>query len=294
MLSNLEIGTRVKIPGDEITSAIRKLWEQGLFDNISIVASDIKANKIFLKIILHERPRLSKFSFEGIRKTEADDIREKINLTRGDVVTDHLIIRTKNIITQFYADKGYLNSEVNITEKQDKRNNNFVDLTIDIKKNRKVKIKVINIYGTESLSADAVKASMKETKARGSFKPLDSLAPFIIDVTSDLVMLKFNEVQEDFISYYKDNFKINIFKGSKYIESNYKDDLNNIIAKYNKKGYRDAQIIVDSVYKINKENIGIDITIDEGNKYYFRNITWVGNTVYSSLFLSHHPWHSVW
>jgi outer membrane protein insertion porin family len=127
---------------------------------------------------------------------------------------------------------------------------------------------------------------MKETKARGSFKPLDSLAPFIIDVTSDLVMLKFNEVQEDFISYYKDNFKINIFKGSKYIESNYKDDLNNIIAKYNKKGYRDAQIIVDSVYKINKENIGIDITIDEGNKYYFRNITWVGNTVYSSLFLS--------
>ena len=146
MLSNLEIGERIKIPGDEITSAIRKLWEQGLFDNISIVASDIKANKIFLKIILHERPRLSKFSFEGIRKTEADDIREKINLTRGDVVTDHLVIRTENIINQFYADKGYLNSEVSITEKQDKRNNNFVDLTINIKKNRKVKIKVINIY----------------------------------------------------------------------------------------------------------------------------------------------------
>ncbi len=286
MLSNLEIGTRIKIPGDEITSAIRKLWEQGLFDNISIVASNIIANKVFLKIILRERPRLSKFSFEGIRKTEADDIREKINLTRGDVVTDHLIIRTKNIINQFYSDKGYLNSEVRITEKSDKRDINFVDLTINIKKNRKVKIKEINIYGTEKLSLDAVKASLKETKARGSFKPLDSLAPFLIDVTSNLVTLKFKEAQENFIAYYKDNFKVNIFKGSKYIESNYKDDLDNIIAKYNKKGYRDAQIIVDSVYKIDNENIGIDIIIDEGNKYYFRNISWVGNTVYSSLFLS--------
>ena len=145
MLSDLEVGERIKVPGDDITSAIRRLWEQGLFDNISIVATDIKANKIFLKIVMHERPRLSKFSFEGIRKTEADDIREKINLSRGDVVTEHLLIRTKNIIRDFYSGKGFLNSEVIITEKPDKRNLNFVDLSINIKKNRKVKISVINI-----------------------------------------------------------------------------------------------------------------------------------------------------
>ncbi|MBC8320534.1 MAG: BamA/TamA family outer membrane protein [Bacteroidetes bacterium] len=286
MLSDLEIGDRIKIPGDEITGAIRKLWDQGLFDNISIVASDIKSNSIFLKIILHERPRLSKFSFEGIRKTEADDIREKINLTRGDVVTDHLLIRTKNIIKDFYADKGYLNSEVNIEETPDKRDLNFVDLLIKIKKHGKVKIQEINIYGIKNFSYDVVKSSMKETKARGSFTPLDSLGPFIIDIASDVITLKFKSMRDNAIAYVKNNFKVNIFKGSKYIKSNYKDDLDLIIAKYNKKGYRDAHIVSDSVYKLDNENIAIDITIDEGNKYYFRNISWVGNTVYSSLFLS--------
>ena len=286
MLSNLEVGSRIKIPGDEITLAIRKLWEQGLFDNISIVATRITANKIFLKIILHERPRLSKFSFVGIRKTEADDIREQINLTRGDVVTDHLLIRTKNIINGFYADKGFLNSEVEITEKEDKRNASFVDLSINIKKNRRVKIKEINIYGTKEISADAIKASMKETKARGSFTPLDSLGPFVVNVATDALTLKFKDMRDQFIMYVKDNFKINLFKGSKFIESNYEDDLDNIITKYNKKGYRDAHIIADSIYIINNENIGIDIYIDEGNMYYFRNINWVGNTVYSSAFLS--------
>ncbi len=286
MLSDLVIGERIKVPGDKITRAIRKLWEQGLFDNISIVASDIKGNSIFIKLILHERPRLSKFSFVGIRKTEADDIRDIINLTRGDVVNDHLIIRTINIIKEFYADKGFLNSEVDIEEKVDKRNASFVDLTIDIKKNRKVKIKEINIYGTEELSIDAVRATMKETKARGTFTPLDSLGPLVIDLTYDALTLKFKDMRDHFVMYFKDHFKVNVFKGSKYIESNYKDDLNNIIAKYNKKGYRDAHIVVDSVYKVDSENIAIDIVIEEGNKYYFRNINWVGNTVYTSGFLS--------
>ncbi len=286
MLSDLDVGERIKVPGDDITSAIRRLWEQGLFDNISIVASDIKANKIFLKIVLHERPRLSRFSFEGIRKTEADDIREKINITRGDVVTDHLLIRTKNIINDFYAEKGFLNSEVSINEKADKRTQNFVDLTITIKKNRKVKIKVVNIYGANEMTIDAIRASMKETKARGSFTPLKDLGPFVIDVTIDAVTLKFKDLRDDFVSYFKNNFRVNIFKGSKYIESNYKTDLKAIIAKYNKKGYRDAHIVSDSVYRIDNENLGIDIFIDEGNKYYFRNITWVGNKVYSSAFLS--------
>ncbi|MDG1135953.1 MAG: POTRA domain-containing protein, partial [Bacteroidales bacterium] len=222
MLSNLEVGEKIKVPGDAITGAIRRLWDQGLFDNISIVASDIKANKIFLKIILHERPRLSKFSFNGIRKTEADDIREKINLSRGDVVTDHLLIRTKNIIEDFYADKGFLNSEITITEKTDKRDINFIDLTIDIKKNKKVKIKEINIYGVTELSADAIKSSMRETKARGTFTPLKDLGPFVIDVATDVITLKFKELGNEFVSYFKQHFKVNLFKGSKYIKSNYK------------------------------------------------------------------------
>jgi len=286
MLSELEVGKRVKIPGDEVTGAIRKLWEQGLFDNISITASSIKGNTIFLNINLKERPRLSKFSFEGIRKSEADDIREKINLTRGDVVTDHLMIRTENIIKKFYADKGFLNSEVSVTEARDKKNNNFVDLTIKIKKNKKVKIKYIHILGNTALSEDAIKSAMKETKPRGVFRPLDSLGPLVINVAESALTLKFKQVGEELVRYAKQNYKINLFKGSKYIESNYQEDLQNIIAKYNKKGYRDAHIVVDSIYRLDNENLVIDITIDEGNKYYFRNIKWVGNTVYPSAFLS--------
>ncbi len=286
MLSELDVGTSANIPGDRITGAIRKLWDQGLFDNITITASKIQGNKIFLVIKLKERPRLAKFSFNGIRKSEADDIREKINLTRGDVVTDHLMIKTKRIIKDFYKEKGYLNAQVIIDEKTDKTHESFEDLIINIKKNRKVKIKYIAIEGNKELSDDAIRSAMKETKERGYFNPLDSLGPLTVNVVSHAATLKFDKVRDDFVKYYKDNYKVKIFKGSKYIEKKYKEDLNSIIVKYNKRGYRDAQIVTDSVFKLDEQNIAIVIGLEEGNKYYFRNISWVGNTVYSSMFLS--------
>ncbi len=289
MLTDLEVGKKIRVPGDEITSAIRNLWDQGLFDNISITATKTTGNTIFLNIDLKERPRLNKFSFTGIKKTEADDIREKIKLTRGDVITNHLIMRTTQIIKDFYADKGYLSAEVNIVEKKSKgRHNleNFKDLQINIKKNSKVKIGEINIYGNKVLSDDQVLKAMKETKPRGHFNPLDSLGPLVVNVVGDAITFRFNKLAEDLVKYYKDNYKINVFKASKYLESEYKDDLNKIVAKYNKKGYRDAHIIKDSIYRIDKKNIGIDIYLEEGDKYYFRNIKWVGNTIYTSKFLS--------
>ena len=286
MLSGLDIGSKIKVPGDKITGAIRKLWDQGLFDDISITATRIVGNKIFLNIYLQERPRLARFSFTGIKKSDADDLREKINITRGDVVTEHLLIKTKRIIRNFYADKGYLHTEVNIEQKPDKKHDNFEGLVIDIKKNKKVKIRFIEIHGNKALSADAIKSAMKETKEKGVFNPLNPLGPLTIDLVRDAATLKFNKFFNDFVGYFKDNYKIKIFKGSKFIEKNYRDDLNNIVAKYNKKGYRDAQVISDSVFNIDDKDLGIVINIEEGNKYYFRNITWVGNTVYSSLFLS--------
>lgn len=286
MLSELEVGSRIKIPGDDITIAIRKLWDQGLFDNISVTASRITGNKIFLVLNLKERPRLSKFSFEGIRKSEADDIREKINLTRGDVVTDHLLIKTQRIIKGFYRDKGYLNAMVEFEEKPDKTHANFEDLVISIKKNRKVKIETITVNGNEELTKEAILGAMKETKEKGVFNPLNPLGPLTINLVKDAATLKFDKFRDDFVGYFKNNYKVKIFKGSKFIEKNYKDDLKLIIDKYNKKGYRDAQILSDSIYKIDNTNIGIAINIEEGDKYYFRNITWVGNTVYSSQFLS--------
>jgi len=286
MLSDLEVGKKIRIPGDEIAGAIRKLWDQGLFEDIKIYATDIKGDKIFLDIYLKERPRLNKFSFTGVKKTAADDIREKINLTRGDVVTEHLVIRTSNIIKDFFRGKGFLNTQVNIVETPTKKSKNFVNLTIKIKKNKKVKIEHIFIEGNTAFSDDAIKAAMKETKEKGHLNPLDSLGPTIVTMVQHGIRFQFKKLPEDLARYFMENYKVKIFKGSKFIESDYKDDLKKIVAKYNKKGYRDAHIVSDSVYAVNSENIDIKINIDEGHKYFFRNIKWVGNTVYNSGFLS--------
>lgn len=285
MLSQLDLGTKIKVPGDAVTGAIRKLWDQGLFESITISATKIQGNKIFLDIKLTERPRLSKFSFDGIRKAEADDIREKINLSRGDVVTDHLLIRTINIIEGHYAEKGFLNSDITIKEKPSKKVDNFEDLTIYIKKNKKVKIGEINIYGNKVLPDSKIYSAMKETKKRGLFNPLDPLGPLVLDMVYDVATLQFKKLQNDISSYITNNYKINIMKGSKFIEDSFEDDLNLIVYKYNKMGYRDAHIIKDSVYSIDNSNIGIDITLEEGGKYYFREIDWIGNTIYTSAFL---------
>ena len=286
MLSELDLGAKIKVPGDEITGAIRKLWNQGMFESISISATEIQGNKIFLDINLKERPRLAKFSFTGVRKAEADDLREKINLTRGDVVTEHLIIRSENIIKKHYAAKGFYNTEVKITQKANNKVENFEDLNISIKKNRKVKIAEINIIGNKELTDGSIQGAMKETKKKGVFNPLNPLGPLVLDMVYNTVTLKPKKVADNVADYIRDNYKINIMKGSKYIESDYKEDLNLIVQKYNKLGYRDAHIINDSVYRIDNTKLGIDITLEEGNKYYFRNISFVGNTIYTSDFLS--------
>jgi len=196
------------------------------------------------------------------------------------------MIRTINIIKEHFADKGFLNTEARIKEKQNKQLENFEDLTIIIKKNKKVKIGAINIYGNTVLTDANIYSTMKETKKRGTFNPLNPFGFLMIDMILDIVTLQFDKLQDDIANYSVENYQINIMKGSKYIEESFEDDLNLIVQKYNKMGYRDAHIIKDSVYKINNQNIGIDITLEEGNKYYFRKIDWIGNTIYTSEFLT--------
>ncbi len=286
MLSGLKVGDRVKVPGDKVTEAIRKLWDQGLFEHVNITATNIQAGKIFLNIDLRERPRVSRFSFEGLRKSEADDIRTKINLTRGDVATDHLFTRIRNIIKNYFFEKGFLNAEVNIRQEADETRENYIDLYIDVSKNAKVKIKEINIIGNEELTDDQVRNAMRETKQRGVFDPLNPLGPLLVNTAADVITLKPARAIRNVEEYFKDNYRIRIFKGSKYIEKNFEEDLNLIVDRYNSKGYRDASVIRDSIYIIDDNNIGIDIEVYEGNKYYYRDIKWVGNTIYTSEYLS--------
>ena len=282
MLSGLRVGNEITVPGDDIASAIRKVWDQGMFEDVAINATNIVGKKIFLQIVVQERPRVSKFSFNGIKKTEADEIRNKINLSRGDIATNHLETKTRRIIENYYADKGYYNAVVDIQQVADSAKDNSVDLVINIDKGQKVKIGEINLYGNDNLSDAQILMAMKETKQKGVFNPLDPLGPTVVNAIADVLTLKPLKAITDVEEYFYENYRPRIFKSSKFLETNYEEDKQNIITKYNAKGYRDAIIVNDSVYKLEDGNLGIDITIDEGNLYHYRSINWTGNTKYDS------------
>jgi len=249
MLSGLSEGDKIDVPGDRITQAIKNLWNQGLFADINITATKIQGTYIFLNIQVEERPRLSRFSFTGIRKGEADEIREKIKLNKGKIVTDNLLVSTQNIVKEHFVDKGYLNAEVSILQRADTtlvKSNNVI-LVINVRKNNRVKIKDIIITGNTELSDAKLYRAMKDTKRKRWYT---------------------------------------IFHTSKYLEENFEKDKGKIIEKYNAKGFRDALVSFDTVYRYSPDRINIELKIDEGKKYYFRNITWVGNSKYSTKTLS--------
>ncbi len=282
MIAGLSVGNDIKIPGDDIASAIRKIWDQGLFEDVSINVTDFVGGKVFLQIVIKERPRVSKFSFKGIKKSEADEIRNKINLSRGDIATDHLLTKTQRIIENYYYEKGFLNANIDIEQVADTARESYVDMIINVEKGSKVKIGKINVIGNDNLSESQILAAMKETKQRGHFDPLTPLGPMVVNTLANVVTLKPLKAITGVEEYFFDNYRPRIFKASRFDEDDYKDDKKKIIDKYNSKGYRDAIIVRDSVYRIDDRNVGIDLVIDEGDRYHYRSITWTGNTKYSS------------
>ena len=242
-ISGLNIGKTIIVPGDDITRAVEKLWEQGLFSDVQITATKIQGNSIFLNFFLEERPRLSKFKFTGIKKSDIDALREKIKLVRGKIITESLVSNTKNIISDYYVEKGFLNVEINIKQEEDPQTKKHVLLVINIQKNEKVKISEITFVGNTIFNEKKLKRLLKETKEKKFYR---------------------------------------IFKASKYLEEAYKTDKNNIINKYNEKGFRDAKIITDSIWLNEEGHISVKLNISEGSPYYFGNITWVGNSKYSN------------
>ncbi|MBJ09869.1 MAG: outer membrane protein assembly factor BamA [Flavobacteriales bacterium] len=242
-ISGLKIGETLVVPGDDITQAVEKLWEQGLFSDVQITATKIQGNSIFLNFFLEERPRLSKFKFIGIKKSDIDALREKIKLVRGKIITESLISNTQNIIRDFYVEKGFLNVEINIEQEKDSQSKKHVLLVINIHKGEKVKISEIKFVGNTIFKEKKLKRLLKETKEKKFYR---------------------------------------LFKASKYLEDAYKTDKNNIIINYNEKGFRDAKIITDSIWLNEEGHLSVRIHISEGSPYYFGNITWVGNSKYSN------------
>lgn len=270
-ISGLKVGETIKVPGELVTKAMESLWKQGLFSDVKIVATKVIEDRIFIEIQLTERPRLSKFAIQGAKKSEADDIRDRIHLVRGNQVTDNIIANTKINVKEYFVEKGFYNVEVDITQKPDSNFVNSVILFIKIKPHKRVKINKIYFHG--NLQNAEYKAQLIEQKAK-FWEIAWRKSPF----NDNKLRRKLKETKQK--TWY------NAFKSSKYVESNYKEDKKNIISKYNEKGYRDAQIVKDSISVHSDKTLNLDIWIDEGTKYYFRNITWIGNTKYSSDFLS--------
>jgi len=285
-LSGLQVGDKVDIPGEKIRSAMDKLWQQGLFEDVKIMATRVQGDQIFLDIRLAERPRLSKFGFSGIRKGEAEDLRDKIKISKGDVVTDNLLTRARNTIIKHYVSKGYFDATVVITQIKDTMLLNNVALNIDVNKGGRVKIEKVNIIGNQEVSELTLKSALKKTKEQGAYKPLFALNEAFFGFFGHL----FSKDLKNYNAYLQEvaarNLKFRIFKSSKYIESDYEEDKVALVKKYYENGYRDATLIKDSVYKTGKNSITIDLYVYEGHKYYYRNISFVGNTKFTSTELS--------
>ncbi len=245
-ISGLSVGDSLEIPSEKIADAIKNLWKQGLFSDVQILMNRVVGNTVFIEIKLQERPRLSTFKFNGVSKSEADKIREKIKLERDKVITENVLVTTKNSVRDFYIEKGYLNVVVDVKEVKDTSFANREILIIDVDKKSKIKINSLEFSGNSFLTSSKLRHAMKDTKVKKWYK---------------------------------------IFTSSKFLEEKYQEDKKKVIVKYTDKGYRDAKIVSDTVIKHDESSVDIRITIDEGKQYFFRNINWVGNVKYSSHFL---------
>jgi outer membrane protein insertion porin family len=261
LFSGLQEGDEVTIPGDAISDAVRKLWKQKLFTDIGIYAAEFRGNDVYLVISLKESPRMTKYVINGIKKSEADNLREKLDLRTMTISTDNVKNNAIKTIKDYYIDKGYYAATVSITEREDATLQNGVILEFDINRGDRVKIEEIVIEG----------AGIAQEKKDFFFIKGKKLKPVM---SNSAIKRTMKETKER-------DWK-RIFKASKYIEEKYEEDKQKIIAKYNKKGFRNAKITYDSVYTINSERVGIYMKIEEDKRFYFRNINFVGNTKYTT------------
>ncbi len=245
--TGLSVGEKIMVPGEKISFALEKLWKQRLFSDVKITATKIEGNKIYLDIFLQERPRISHFYFKGVRKGEATDLEEKVNLERGTQVTENLLTNIRNIVKKYFDEKGFYRAEISFTQENDTAYLNTVILNINVKKNKKIKVKDITFEGNTVFSAEKLRRTMKETKRKKWYR---------------------------------------FFKISRFIDSKYEEDKKSIVTRYNENGYRDMRIVSDTILDVSEKLVKIHIKIEEGRKYYFRNFVWVGNTIYPSEILT--------
>ena len=253
-ISGLTVGQELEVPGTAITDAVKRYWKHGLFSDVSISADSIVGDNIYLKIHLAPRPRISTINYNGLKKTEREDMEKKLGLLKGGQITPNMIDRAKILAKKYFEDKGYKNAEVFIRQRDDVAAKNQVILDIDVDKKEKLKVRTITIDGDNQLGEKKIKGTLF---SKGAFAK-----------THEAGKLS------------------NLLKSKKFTPERWAEDKKNLITKYNEYGYRDAIILKDSVWNVDPKHVDIYVKVDEGKKYYIRNIKWVGNTVYSTDYLS--------
>ena len=242
-LTGLSVGDKITIPGEDISAIIKRIYMQRYFSDVSVHIDSVITDTAYIRFDLLERPRVSRWEFEGIKSGEKSDLNEKLKLRRGSELSEYLIGSTSEIIRKFYIEKGFLQTEVNVVQEQDTLIRNAVKVTFKVDRKSKVKIKKISFEGNENVKGSKLASAMKKTK--------------------DMRILNF-------------------FNSKKFNEKEYPNDKRLLLQAYGERGYRDARIVKDSMYYIEDGRLGIHFVIDEGKRYYFRDITWTGNSIYSS------------
>ena len=278
------VGDLVEIPGEKISKSIKNLWNTGLYEDVEITATRVQGDLIFLDVRLEDRARLSAFGFKGTTKSEENELREKLGISQGNIVNDNMKITCQNIIRKYFIDKGFYSCEVNVQEIPDEKIKNAINLLFDIHKSKKVKIDKITITGNKGVTDPVLLRSMKETKEKLRFMPFYKADTVIAYLFKHPGYYQSKDIKDHLDNYFADRVKLRIFKPSKFIKENYEKDKVNLINRYNELGYRDAVITHDTFY-VKNNKMYIDIDVYEGPKYYFRNITFVGNTVYPTSLL---------
>lgn len=246
-LTGLTVGDSIELPGEEVSSIIKRVWMQRWFSDVALYIDHTVKDTAYLNLYLQERPRVSRWEFEGIKNSEKSELTEKLKLRRGGELSDYIINSTSEIIRKYFVDKGFLQTEVNIRQAQDTTIQNAVKVAFVVDRKTKVKIKRITFEGNDNIKSFKLASKMKKTK---------------------------------------DMRLMNFFKSKKFNEKEYDNDKNLLLQTYSERGYRDAKIVKDSIYYIEEGRMGIKFTIDEGKKYYFRNITWTGNSIFPTEVLN--------
>lgn len=287
--TGIKVGDRIPIPGREISEAIKRLWQQGIIADVEFWLTKIEGDRAFLEVRLTERPRILAFDIEGVTSSQASEIKDQVGII-GKVASAPLVKNTELLINKFFIEKGFLNTSVKTTQSKDTLVSDGVRLTFQVDKKSKVKINKISFDGNDTFSNSRLKKTLKNTHEKPRFWLISALFDQIFKTNPKTVRnymdSSYSVSKRDLKEFLSSNVKLNFLQSSKFIKNDFNDDKGTLIGFYNSKGFRDAAVVSDSIAKINEDFIDVHIKVDEGNKYYIRNIEWVGNLKYTDEELS--------